>query len=55
MVMYQWVMTATKDGRSPVKQNHGNAGWKERNSEDRLFQLPTQMGHDHHRISFGFG
>ena len=49
-------MTATKDDCPTVKQNHGNSGWKERNSEDCLFQLPTQMGKIRllDQISFGF-
>lgn len=39
-------MTDTKDDFPPVKQKHGNGGLKERKSEDSLFQLLTQMGHD---------
>lgn len=47
-VKYQWVATATEDDFPPVKQNHGNAGWKKKNAEDHLFQLPTQTGCDHY-------
>lgn len=36
-------MTATKDYFLPVKQNNGNTGWKERNSEGHLFQLSFQI------------